>query len=573
VEKIFVNGHIKKRKQKSASPSSVAVRTSPVGGEVSSDNKEEDSTGLEPTSSTSIAVVSTPMIHAALPRSEQEAQHVAATRIQALYRCWRDRGKVLVAVRQAHTRIFDPDSGLYFFYSTKTGESSWNAPAILRGAQFEPREVWAACLLQKTWRANLARRAFRQVLENTYERTFDLKSSSWLYRDVRSGSLTWEKPKLFGSMEPPVSACDVAVFAKEAEVTRLQEELRQTKQELANVQEQVTAALVVAGQLDGDEVKGRSKHMDEWSASQVADWLSELGYPQHAEGALRHRVDGLLLLHMMGEDWGHMGVSSPLHVRRIGIEMQKYHMRYEIKRQAKEAGQDTPTGSDDGLSDYSHSEDDMDQHSEADGPNSSSGIGHAHENEEHQTVEELEQARLDKENMQKETIFAGDGLEHPEWGDVVKIHYTCTTVDGRMIENSRKMRKWPLEFVLGDGSVIMGMERGILTMTFGERAKFTFQSAYAYGHAGFPPAIRPDSALVLDVNLIKFWRRPRWIKPLIQVAGTYSEAPYSRKPAQPAESAPALGETATTTIASEISASSSSHKSAEMNIVPYGTVL
>ena len=92
------------------------------------------------------------------------------------------------------------------------------------------------------------------------------------------------------------------------------------------------------------------------------------------------------------------------------------------------------------------------------------------------------------------------------------------------------MRKRSLEVVLGCGNIIMGLERGLMGMSFGERAKFTIQPMYAYGDVGLPPVISPNEVLVFDVSLIKFWRRPSWTRPLIQVSGPYSETPHSRKP-------------------------------------------
>lgn len=44
------------------------------------------------------------------------------------------------------------------------------------------------------------------------------------------------------------------------------------------------------------------------------------------------QVDGLLLLHLMNEDWGHLGIKSPLTVRRIDVAMHEYRIRFERKQ-------------------------------------------------------------------------------------------------------------------------------------------------------------------------------------------------------------------------------------------------
>jgi SAM domain (Sterile alpha motif) len=93
----------------------------------------------------------------------------------------------------------------------------------------------------------------------------------------------------------------------------------------AALEENTTVALVKAGILDPDAARDRSKHMDDWSSEQVAAWLEELGHRQHAASVRSNRVDGLLLLHLVGPDWGHLGVTSPLDLRRIEVRHTSLH--------------------------------------------------------------------------------------------------------------------------------------------------------------------------------------------------------------------------------------------------------
>lgn len=53
------------------------------------------------------------------------------------------------------------------------------------------------------------------------------------------------------------------------------------------------------------------------------------------------QVDGLLLLHLMNEDWGHLGITSPLTVRRIDVAMQEYRLRFERKQVRRRAAEGT----------------------------------------------------------------------------------------------------------------------------------------------------------------------------------------------------------------------------------------
>ena len=142
-------------------------------------------------------------------------------------------------------------------------------------------------------------------------------------------------------------------------------------------------------------------------------------------------------------------------------------------------------------------------------------------------------------------------------GDIVRIHYTCALqgvsgnggsggggngrkggsgIDGTVVENSRKNRRRPLEFVVGAGQVVKGIDRVVRTMLLGERARVSVTAAYGYGYEGHPPIIPPDAALSFDVNLLDFRPRPRWRKPLVQVLSEpYTEVPYA--PPRPPTSA------------------------------------
>eukprot|EP00897_Mesotaenium_endlicherianum_P005560 jgi/Mesen1/5031/ME000025S04430 len=105
--------------------------------------------------------------------------------------------------------------------------------------------------------------------------------------------------------------------------------------------------------------------------------------------------------------------------------------------------------------------------------------------------------------LKKLLVKAGQGWEKPETGDDVAVHYTGTLLDGTKFDSSLD-RNQPFTFKLGQGQVIRGWDKGVATMTKGEKALFTIAAEYAYGEAGSPPTIPPNSTLKFEVELLSW---------------------------------------------------------------------
>lgn len=97
-----------------------------------------------------------------------------------------------------------------------------------------------------------------------------------------------------------------------------------------------------------------------------------------------------------------------------------------------------------------------------------------------------------------EVLTVGDGAA-PKATDTVTVHYTGQLIDGTEFDSSRR-RGQPATFPLN--RVIPGWTEGLQLMQTGATYRFIIPPELAYGPAGAPPRIGPESTLVFEVELI-----------------------------------------------------------------------
>ena len=99
--------------------------------------------------------------------------------------------------------------------------------------------------------------------------------------------------------------------------------------------------------------------------------------------------------------------------------------------------------------------------------------------------------------LASKVLTPGKGTSHPEKTDLVTVHYSGWTTDGKNFDSSLAGGK-PVTFPLD--KVIAGWTEGVQLMVAGEKRRFWIPEELAYkGREG-----RPAGMLVFDVELISF---------------------------------------------------------------------
>jgi FKBP-type peptidyl-prolyl cis-trans isomerase len=100
----------------------------------------------------------------------------------------------------------------------------------------------------------------------------------------------------------------------------------------------------------------------------------------------------------------------------------------------------------------------------------------------------------------KEDLVVGSGATAEAGQDVV-VHYVGRLADGTQFDSSRARRD-PLDFSLGAGDVIKGLDEGLPGMKVGGKRKLTIPPELAYGDQGLAGIIPPQATLVFEVELL-----------------------------------------------------------------------
>ena len=106
--------------------------------------------------------------------------------------------------------------------------------------------------------------------------------------------------------------------------------------------------------------------------------------------------------------------------------------------------------------------------------------------------------KVTESGLQYEVMTEGTGAT-PKDGDMVKVNYVGTLIDGKEFDASAK-HGGPAEFVVGQ--VIPGWNEGLKLMKVGAKYRFAIPSNLAYGERGAGQAIGPNSALLFEVELL-----------------------------------------------------------------------
>jgi FKBP-type peptidyl-prolyl cis-trans isomerase len=101
-------------------------------------------------------------------------------------------------------------------------------------------------------------------------------------------------------------------------------------------------------------------------------------------------------------------------------------------------------------------------------------------------------------SLQIEDVTVGTGATLAA-GDTMTVNYVGTFLDGRVFDQASA---FTFPFPIGVGRFIAGFDQGLIGMKVGGKRRLTIPSNLAYGSAGAPPTIPPNTPLRFEVDLL-----------------------------------------------------------------------
>ncbi|WJX78119.1 peptidylprolyl isomerase [Trifolium repens] len=110
----------------------------------------------------------------------------------------------------------------------------------------------------------------------------------------------------------------------------------------------------------------------------------------------------------------------------------------------------------------------------------------------------------------KKVNKAGEGIDRPNEGSLVKVIYLCKGEDGTIIER-KGSKEEPFEFTAQEEQVYEGLERAIMTMKKEEQALVTINAEYLCDNSNLQGNKANNNKIYYEVELIDFTKeKPFW---------------------------------------------------------------
>ena len=398
--------------------------------------------------------------------SKNMTKDQAARTIQGMFRRRQARKIIVQAIQSMYEKVYDEQSGMFFYFNKVTQQSIWTKPALLG-----------------------------------YWNDVELTPRSKQMAD--SGQVPG-----YSQAYPVATGPEADVGGKVStvpEVDELYSNLSSQQSQLEQQQQQMNYS-ISSDEGSGDEYKSNATFSESKISSefkmdgdmllrQLQDFLSDNGLEDYEEALIEDGFDDMeALLAILEEDIDSIGFT--IADKRILMNaIDKFRATADLEYDVSESESDDEKRDNDEISgsegsDVDHAEDKLRRQREEGDEYSISDGGYP-------------DGEVNLDGVDIKIVFEGDNENFPEPGQIVRMHYKAFIQGSQNSFEDSRLRGRVFEFKLDAAQVVPGLDEAMRTLSWGTKAQITLEPRVAYGESGHPPVIPPNATIVFEVQFIK----------------------------------------------------------------------
>lgn len=426
--------------------------------------------------------------------SETMTEDEAARTIQGLYRRRQARILIVRAIQSMYEKVWDENSGRFFYFNKRTGESIWTKPPLLGYYDDVPLTPRSQALVRA------AEAKSREVYAEDQASSSKLDDAGYYSQHPpmqQAGTKSDSVPEVDEIASVNSGIRSTGTLSKDGYLISSDSEGDFVGQSWESKD----------GSYDGSMEAAEEFKMDaDMRLRQLKDFLADNELEEYEEALIDDGFDDMeAVLAILEEDIDAIGFTIA-DKRKLMNAVEKFRATADLEFELSDDDSDLER----------RDEDEIDEEIGSDAEDAEDEIRRLRGEGSEYSVSEggYPEGEADLEGVTIETLFPGDGENFPQPGQIVRMHYKAFIKGSQNSFEDSRLRGRVFEFKLDAAQVVPGLDEAMRTMSFGTKARVTLESSVAYGDKGHPPVIPPNADLIFEVQLIKSYYAERSIDDL-----------------------------------------------------------
>ena len=413
----------------------------------------------------------------------------AAKTIQGLWKRRQARKLIVQAIQSMYEKIYDEQSGTFFYFNKQTQQSIWTKPPLLGywdDVPLTPRS-------QQLQDAGQIPGAYVAPPDTQYNNSNEIiYEGKQNVQNVPEVDETYSNQD-YGSQQSQQSQQQQQQQSMNYSISSDEGSADEYKSNNTFGESKMSSSVNMEFKMDGDML-----------LRQLQDFLADNDLEEYEEALIDDGFDDMeALLAILESDIDAIGFTLA-DKRMLMNAIDKFRATADLEYEVSGSDSDDEKLDDDDLDGASVG---------SDAEDAEGRLRNMREDGDEYSVSDggYPDGDVNLEGIEIKTLFEGDGENFAEPGQIVRMHYKGFIKGSSNSFEDSRLRGRVFEFKLDAAQVVPGLDEAMRTMSWGTKAQITLEPEVAYGESGHPPVIPPNAHLVFEVQFIKSYYAERSI--------------------------------------------------------------